>query len=727
MKRTLFLSLSCLLAAATLAQTPAPMPTPPVAAKIPFLVTSPNGDRVDEYHWLRDDDPKTKRPEVLQHLQAENAYTEVMLAPLAGLQQQVLAEMRGRIRPDESSAPAYDRGWWTWTEFSAGADYPRVLRRRGGPEQPDPKAPVQVLLDQPAMAQGHAFFKVGNAVVSPDGKVLAWAEDTTGRRIHTLRFRNLVTGQVYPDAVPGVLENLVWANDNRTLFYIRQDPVTLQSGPVYRHLLGSSVQSDVKVYDEPDKTLFTEIEATASRRFVMIRLRGGDTTETRAVPADRPGAPVQVVLARRAKLRHSADHLHGRWFIRTNEDAPNFKLVSVREGASEVRSAWRTLVPGRDDATLERFVLLQRGIALQERVQADRRVRLLLNGRSKPLATPPGATVTLGENPDPQTAHLRYSVTSLIQPQATYDLHLASGVPILRKLRQVPGFEASLYATERLWAPSRDGKRIPVTLAWRRDAARADGTAPLLVYGYGSYGMSSDPAFNPSRVSLLDRGFVWAIAHVRGGAEMGQAWFEDGRMQHKQNSFNDFVDATDALLQAGWGARTKVFAMGGSAGGLLLGAVANQAGERYRGMLVAVPFVDVVTTMLDETIPLTTNEYAQWGDPRQKDAYATMLAYSPYDNLRAKAYPAMYVSTGLWDSQVQYFEPAKYVARLRALKTDSNPLLLDTDMASGHGGASGRFSVLNRTAREYAFVIDLARRTGAGESAAASGSSELSK
>ncbi len=701
-------ALPALWTAPVLAQATASMTTPPVANRIPYTVKSPHGDRVDEYYWLRDDDPKAKRPEVMAYLEAENAYTKAVLAPQEGLQKQLQAEMRSRIKPDESTPPAYDHGFWTWTEYTPGAEYPRYWRQRGGAEKPDAKARRELLLDVAERAAGKAFYRVGNMAASPDGKLLAWAEDTSGRRIHTLRFRNLATGQDLPDAVPGVLEDMVWAADNRTLFYVRQDPVTLQSGPVYRHLLGTDVTADVKVFEEADKTLFTTLRPSASRSFVIINLRGGDTSETRAIRADRPGAAVQVVLARRDGVRHSADHLNGRWFVRTNEGAANFRLVSALEGATEARKAWRTLVPGRDDATLESFVLLEGGIALQERVQADRRVRLLVAGQSKPVATPPGTHVTLGSSPDPKAAFLRFSTTSLVQPQATWDLHLKSGQRVLRKQREVPGFDAALYATERLWAPARDGKRVPVTLAWRRDRAKADGSAPLLIYGYGAYGISSDPSFNPNRLSLLDRGFVFAIAHVRGGADLGEAWFEDGRKFNKKNSFNDFVDATDALLAAHWGARDKVFAVGGSAGGLLMGAVANQAADRYRGMLVAVPFVDVMTTMLDETIPLTTNEYAQWGDPRQKAAYDYMLSYSPYDNLRAMAYPAMYVSTGLWDSQVQYYEPAKYVARLRALKTDRNPLLLDVDLSSGHGGASGRFAVLERTAREYAFLIDLA-------------------
>ncbi len=684
------------------------LPAPPVAPQQPFTVKSPQGDRQDEYHWLRDDNPQAKRPEILRYLEAENAYTDAVMAPSVPLQQQLVTEMRSRIREDDSTPPVYDHGWWIWREYAAGAEYPILKRRRGSSERPDPRAPAEVMLDQPALAAGRAYFRVGGWAMSPDGRLLAWAEDTGGRRIHTLRFRDLVTGRVLPDAVPGVLEDLAWANDSRTLFYIRQDPVTLQSGPVWRHTLGTPAEADVQVYDEADKTLFVGLSRSASGRFVIITLGGFDTSETRVVSADRPASPPRVVLARRDKVRHDADHLHGRWFIRTNEGALNFRLVSAPEGAPEVRSLWRTLVPGREQATLERFVLLDRGIALQERVEADTRVRLLVAGRSQPLPAAPGTTVALGENRDPSAAHLRTSVTSLVQPQATWDLHLGSRRSLLRKERAVPGYDARLYATERLWAPSRDGLRIAVTLAWRRDRAQADGRSPLLVIGYGAYGSSYDPEFSSNRVSLLDRGFVIAIAHVRGGAELGEGWYEGGRLANKQNTFNDFVDATDALLRAGWGDKARVFASGGSAGGLLMGAVANQAGGRFRGMHLAVPFVDVVTTMLDETIPLTANEWTQWGDPRQKAAYDAMLAYSPYDNLRAEDYPAMLVTTGLWDAQVQYFEPVKYVARLRARKTDHNALLLHVNMAAGHGGASGRFQALAEVAREYAFFIDLA-------------------
>ncbi len=687
---------------------------PPVATLVPHAVSSPNGERSDPYYWLRDDDPQTKRPEVLRHLEAENAHTQAVLAPLAALREQLVQEMRSRIQDNEASAPQYENGGWTWRIYRPGSEYPVLMRQRGGPEKPDARAPQQVMLDQPQRAAGKAYYKVGGHALSPDGQVLAWAEDTAGRRIHTLRFRNLKTGQELPDAIPGVLEDLAWANDSRTIFYVLQDPVTLQSGPVYRHTLGSPAQADVKVFEEADKTLFVEVARSASRRHVMIAVRGTDTSETRAVSADKPTAPVRVVLARKPGVRHSADHLNGRWIIRTNEGALNFKLVSAPDGAPDVRSLWRTLVPGREQATLESFALLAQGIAVQERVDADSRVRLLRRGQWLSIPGAAGTTVALGDNPDARAAHLRYTVTSLVQPQATYDLHLASGERRLRKVREVPNFDAALYATQRLWTTARDGARVPVTLAWRRDRAQANGQAPLVVVGYGAYGLSYDPEFAASRISLLDRGFVIALAHVRGGAELGEGWYEAGRMMNKKNTFTDFVDAARGLLAAGWGAADQLFAMGGSAGGLLMGVVANQHGApgglRFQGIVAQVPFVDVVTTMLDESIPLTANEWTQWGDPRERAAYDYMLSYSPYDQLCAQDYPAMLVTTGLWDSQVQYYEPAKYVARLRALKTDANPLLLAVNMAAGHGGASGRYAALEETARAYAFLIALAGR-----------------
>jgi oligopeptidase B len=490
---------------------------------------------------------------------------------------------------------------------------------------------------------------------------------------------------------------------------MRQDPVTLQSGPIHRHRLGEPVAHDTLVHDEPDKTLSATLARSASRRYLVIALSGTDTSETRVVDADAPDSPARVVLARRAQVRFDADHLDGHWFIRTNEGAPNFRLVRAPDAAPADRGTWHELVPAREQTALEAFALTRQGIALEERVRTDKRVRLLRDGHAIEVHAPEAVSVALGSNRDPDAAHLRYTVTSMVQPRATWDWHLASGRRLLRQTQPVPGYDAARYATQRLWAAARDGQRVPVTLAWRVDRTRADGSAALLLLGYGAYGDSYDATFVPDRVSLLDRGFVVAIAHVRGGAELGQAWYENGRLMNKHNTFNDFVDATDGLVKAGWGDPRRVFASGGSAGGLLMGVVANQAGQRYRGIVLDVPFVDAVTTMLDETIPLTANEWTQWGDPREKAAYDYMLAYSPYDNIAARPYPAMLVSTGLQDSQVQYYEPAKYVARLRATKTDDKPLLLHVNMQAGHGGVSGRYASLADVAREYAFLIDLAQ------------------
>ncbi|MCW5612150.1 MAG: S9 family peptidase [Rubrivivax sp.] len=711
MFRAWLLALTMLAPAAPAAtDDPAAVPVPPVAARHPHVVKSPHGERVDDYHWLRDDDPKAKRPEILAHLRAENDYTAKMLAPLAPLQAELVAEMRSRIKEDDDSLPVYDQGWWVWREYAAGAEYPVHKRRRGSPERPDPKARVELLLDEPARAAGHAYWNVGSMAVSPDGRYLAWTEDTAGRRMHTLRIRDLQRGEDLPDAIPGVLESLAWAADGRTLFYIRQDPVTLQSGPVWRHRVGTPAGDDVLVYDEPDQTLFTDVHLSASRRYVVIAVSGFDTAETLAVPAARPTEPPRVVLARREKVRHSADHLRGRWILRTNEGAPNFRLVQAPESAPDDRRRWKTLVPGREQATLEGFALFERGIAIEERVEADRRVRLFSGGRWQTVAGAPASTASLGEHRDPRAAHLRFTVTSLVQPTETWDHHLASGTRTLRKRQPVPNYDAALYRSERFWAPARDGARVPVTLAWRPDRARLDGTAPLLLIGYGAYGSSYDPTFSSNRPSLMDRGFVVAIAHVRGGAELGEGWYEAGRLMHKWNTFNDFVDVAEALVRQQRAAPDKVFASGGSAGGLLMGVVANVAPQRFAGIAADVPFVDALTTMLDETIPLTVNEWTQWGDPREKAAHDYILSYSPYDNIRAQDYPPMLVTTGLWDSQVQYFEPVKYVAKLRATKTDRHPLLLHVNMDAGHGGASGRFEVLAEIAREYAFFIDLAQR-----------------
>jgi oligopeptidase B len=702
----------CAAPGATVARDAAGRPVPPVARQAAFVVRSPHGDRVDEYYWLRDDHPERKRDDVMAYLRAEQAYTEAMLARQAPLEARLLGEIRGRIKEDDSTPPQHDRGWWYWQSFREGAEYATWMRRRGGPAGPDAGAPDETMLDGNALARGHAFFRISAAEVSPDGAMVAWTEDTVGRRAHSLRIRDLRTGRDLADRVEGTLEPVVWAADGRSLFYMRQDPVLLQSGPVCRHVLGTPTSADAVVHDEADETLFTEIEASADRRHLLVEMEGYDTSELRALPLDRPTEPLRVVIPREPGVRSYADHLDGRWVIRTNRDARNFRLMVAADDAVADRTRWTELVPHRADASLDGFALLRGGVAVAERAEANARVRLVpwSGGAGTVVPTREAAfAMDLADNPDPANPAVRVTYTSMVTPRTVIDVDLATGAQAVRKVQPVVGYDPLEFESARAWAPSRDGKRIPVSICWKRDAWSRDGRHPMLVEGYGAYGFPSDAQFDLAGVSLMRRGFALAVAHVRGGADMGQDWYEDGRLMRKRNTFQDFVDATDFLQREGWADPRRTFATGGSAGGLLMGAVANMAGDRYRGIGIHVPFVDALTTMLDATIPLTTNEWTQWGNPvESREAYEYILSYSPYDNLAAKAYPAMLVTTGLWDSQVQYFEPAKYVARLRRLKTDANPLVMHVNMEAGHGGKSGRFERLAQVAREQAFFLDLA-------------------
>ncbi len=689
-------------------------PQPPLAEKRPFVVKSPHGERSDDYHWLRDDDPQAKRPEILRYLEAENRYTEAVLAPLRGLRERLTQEMAARVRPDESSVPVYERGWWLWRQYESGVQHPRLMRRRGTAEGPDPAARAEVLLDLPQQAIAQRYYALGQARLSPDGQWLAWTEDVVGRGAHDLYIQNLSTRRLQPERLSGVLEGFAWAADSRTVFYVRQDPVTLHSGAVWRHQRGSPATADTLVHDEADKTLFVEVRPSASRRQVLIDIHGSDTAELRAVPADAPQQPARVVFARRAGVRLHADHAGGRWLLRTNEGATEFRLVAAPEKDPDQRAGWRTLVPVREGVALGAFEAFDHAIVVEESAQGRPRVRLLApDGSERRVVEPPEAgMVGLGENRDPSAAQVQLVLQSLVRPPAIVDVQLASGRETLRRQERVPGQDLALYRSQLLWARARDGAQVPVTLAWRSDRARRDGGAPLLIEAYGAYGDPYEPEFGAHRLSLLDRGFVIAIAHVRGGGELGQAWYEAGRNLHKRRSFEDFMAVADHLVEQRWAATDKLFGQGASAGGLLLAVVANEAGARFRGLALDVPFVDVLTTMLDPTLPLTANEWGEWGDPREKAAYERMRAWSPYDNIGARAYPAMLVTTALWDSRVQVHEPAKYVARLRAARTDRNPLLLHVEMQGGHAGAVGRLEQPRHWAREYAFFLDLAGLAG---------------
>ncbi|MCJ0826837.1 S9 family peptidase [Luteimonas sp. 50] len=697
----------------------ADLPPPPDAAKKAHAVVAPFGaSRQDEYYWLRDD--SRKNPEMLAYLNAENAYADAVMAPLKPLQDKLYDEIIGRIRQDDSSVPYRERGWWYYSRFETGQDYPIHARRRDrdGADATamlaasrTPDAAEQVLLDVNAMAAGKDYFSVGDYEVSQDNTLLAWAEDDVGRRQYSIRFRNLDTGELYPDEIRGVSANLVWADDNRTLFYVENDPETLLTVRVRKHVLGTPVADDPLVYEEHDDSFYMGIDRSRDDRFICIGVESTVSSEMRCAPAADP-REFRVLAPRARDVEYQADHLGDRWVIRTNDaGASNFKLVTAPTDASS-RRQWTDLVAHRDDVFIEDYALFDGFIAIGERSGGLERIRLLRTGPGQAdaredhvKADEPAYSMGLDVNAEHDSEWLRYGYTSLTTPQTTYELNTRTGERRQLKQQPVLGYDPGKYTTERLWATARDATRIPVSVVYRKGFEK-NGKAALLQYAYGSYGSSTDPGFNLPVVSLLDRGMVYALAHIRGGQEMGRKWYDDGHLLHKRNTFTDFIDVTDFLVAQGYAAKDRVAAYGGSAGGLLMGAVANMAPDRYRVLLSQVPFVDVVTTMLDPTIPLTTNEYDEWGNPEQRQYYDYMLSYSPYDNLAAQAYPAMFVGTGLWDSQVQYWEPAKYVARLRDLDNGGRTLLLRTNMDAGHGGKSGRFRRYRELAEMYAFALD---------------------
>ena len=704
-----FLLLSFLLALAACAPTrygevaTPPLPPEPQAEQRPFVVVSPQGNRADPWFWLRDD--TRQDPDVIAYLEAENAYYQAFEARYAGLVDTLFEEIVGRIKQDDATVPVFDNGYWYYARFEEGKQYPVHARRKGSME-----APEEVLLDGNAMAQGHAFFNIGGYEVSDDNRLLAWAEDTVGRRQYVLKVRDLETGEMLADGIERV-SSFTWAADNRTLLYVENHPVTLLSYRVRRHELGSQ-EEDAVVYEEADTSFYTDVGRSRSGDYLEIFLISTEATELRILEAENPAGEFRVFLPRERSHLYTADHAGERWIVRSNKDAPNFRLMSVPVGAESDFEQWADVVPHSEDVFIQGFLVFDTYMAISERSDGLLRVRVRSwDGEEHYLAVdeePSTTWLSANGNPRLDTTVLRYAYTSMTTPTTIYDVDVTTGERTLMKRNPVLGdFDPANYQTERVWATARDGEKIPVSLVYRK-GFRRDGTAPLYQYAYGSYGSSSDPSFSSVRLSLLDRGFVYAIAHVRGGQEMGRRWYDDGRLLNKMNTFTDFIDVTRHLVAEGYAAPDKVFAMGGSAGGLLMGAVANMAPGLYAGMVAHVPFVDVVSTMLDESIPLTTNEFDEWGNPKFAPWYEYMLSYSPYDNVAAQDYPPLMVTTGLHDSQVQYWEPAKWVARLRATRTNEAPLILRTTMEAGHGGRSGRFERLRETAQEYAFILYLA-------------------
>jgi len=677
-----------------------PAATPPSAAQKAYAVKGPH-ERNDPYYWLRDD--TRKNADMLGYLKAENAYADAVLAPTKPLQDKLFNEIISRIKQDDSSVPARDRGFWYYTRFETGQDYPILARRAG-----TMKSREQILLNEPVMAKGHGFFAVSDWSVSQNNRLLAYAEDTVGRRQYVLKVKDLATGRTLGDKVENVEPNLVWGDDNRTVYYIEKDPVTLLSKRVKSHVLGTPASADKLVYEEKDDSFYMGVGRTSDDKYICIGVQSTVSDEQRCTSAARPGTWT-VLAPREREFRYSADHVGNRWVIRTNDGgAKNYKLVELADAdAAKGRAGWRDLVPHNPDVFIENFQPFNSFIAIEERSNGNKHIRLLSNsGKSSDVASDePAYAMAIGNNPEASATSVRYTYNSLTTPTITYEVNAATGKRTVLKRNPAPNYDASQYATERVWATARDGTKVPVSLVYKK-GFKKDGTAALLQYGYGSYGLSTDPAWSPSVIPMLDRGMVYAIAHIRGGQEMGRAWYDAGHLLNKKNTFTDFIDVTRFLVAQGYAAKDRVAASGGSAGGLLMGAVANMAPQDYRVIVAQVPFVDVVTTMLDTSIPLTTNEFDEWGNPAEARYYDYMLSYSPYDNVTKQAYPALFVGTGLWDSQVQYYEPAKWVAKLRATETGSNPLVFRVNMEAGHGGKSGRFEAYRSRAEYYAFMLD---------------------
>ncbi|WP_022823510.1 S9 family peptidase [Hymenobacter norwichensis] len=674
------------------------MLTPPVAALKPKQLTTPHGTRTDNYYWLNE----RENQEVIDYLNAENAYFEQEMAPVKDLQDRLFTEIKSRIKEQDESVPYRDNGYFYYVRYEAGAEYPIYCRKK---ESLD--APEEVLLDANQMGEGQAYFQIGGFQVSDDNNLLAFSVDTVGRRMYTLRIKNLTTGELYPEQIENTGGEAVWAADNQTVFYSKQDVNTLLTYQIYRHQLGTDPAQDVLVYEEADNTFHIGVGRSKSRDYIFIQMGSTMSSETRYVAATDPTAAFQVFLPREDDHLYEVEHFEDYFYMLSNDGAPNFRLLKTPVSDTS-KARWQEIIAHRDDVFLENMELFREYLVLGERQEGLLQLRVIRwqdNEEHYLNFGEPTYTAAISINPEFDTTVLRYGYSSLTTPTSTYDYDMTARTKTLLKEQAVLGdFRKENYVTERLYATAQDGTRIPMSIVYKQ-GFKKDGSAPLLQYAYGSYGISIDPTFSSARLSLLDRGFAYVICHIRGGQELGRQWYEAGKLLYKRNTFTDFTDCSAFLIQEQYTAADKLFAAGGSAGGLLMGAVINQHPEYYKGIVAAVPFVDVVTTMLDDTIPLTTGEYDEWGNPNEQPYYEYMLSYSPYDNVQAQAYPNLLVTTGLHDSQVQYFEPAKWVAKLRTLKTDDNLLLLHTDMEAGHGGASGRFKSIHDAARQFAFML----------------------
>lgn len=704
--RSIGIALAALLPVGALAQqaptngaATAPALTPPIAAVRPHTFNEFGGTRVDQYYWLKE----RSNPEVIQYLEAENAYTKAVMAHTEGLQERLYEELKGRVLQNDQSVPFREGSYFYYTRLVEGKNYPIYARKRGSVS-----APEEIMIDVNVLAEGKPTFIVRAWDVSSGEDILAFAVDTTGGRVSSIRFKNLRTGAMLPDVLPGAIGGVAWAQDNRTIFYTKADPVSVRPYQVWRHKLGTQASSDQMVYEDKDETYYVGVFTTKSRAYVMIQSSQTMATEYSYVRADQPDQPFKIMIPRQRGHEYYANHFGNYFYLLSNDHAQNFRLMRTPV-ARPGRDNWEEVIPHRADVLLEDFEFFKDYMVVSERKDGLVQLRVRpWSGQNEYYLDfgEPAYLAFVSTNREFDTPLLRYVYTSLTTPSSTYDYDMRSKQKTLLKRDSIlGGFDPANYVSERFYTTARDGARVPVSIVYRKGTARP---APLLLTGYGSYGSSSDPTFSADRLSLLDRGFVFAIAHIRGGSEMGRAWYENGRQLQKKNTFNDFVDVADDLIRRGYTKSDRLFARGASAGGLLMGAVVNARPELWRGVVAGVPYVDVITTMSDSTIPLTTGEYDEWGNPHDSTFYRYMLSYSPYDNVERKAYPNMLITAGLYDTQVLYVEPAKWTARLRAMKTDSNRLILRTNMEAGHSGASGRYKRWRDVAFEYAFLLDLA-------------------
>jgi len=676
--------------------------TPPVAQKIAKELQAHKSLRVDDYYWMND----KKNPEVISYLEEENEYNEKVTVDTKDFQKKLFKEMKSRIKEDDESVPYKLNGYWYLTKYQSEKDYPIYSRKNNSLDSSE-----EILFDVNKMAEGFEYYSLGGLNVTRDNKLVAFGLDTLGRRNYVIQIKNLESGEIFPEKIIETTGGSTWANDNKTLFYTKKDSKTLRSSQIYKHILGTDPIMDSLVYEEEDETFNTYVYKSKSNKYLIIGSSSTLTSEYRILDADNPEGLFEVFQPRQRGLEYGISHYGDYFYVLTNKDgATNYKLMKSPVGHTGMEN-WIEVIAHRDDYMLEDIDIFKKYLVVSERHNGLNKIKIILWGKNESYYLPfdnETYTAFTSINPDFDTDILRYNYNSLNTPTSVIDFNMATKESEVLKEQVVLGgkFDKNNYVTERVWASALDGTKIPVSLIYRK-GIKMDGNNPLLQYGYGSYGSTIDPYFSSVRLSLLDRGFIYAIAHVRGGEYLGRRWYEGGKLLNKKNTFTDFIDVSKYLIDQNYTTKENLYAMGGSAGGLLMGVVVNMAPELYKGVIAAVPFVDIVTTMMDESIPLTTGEYDEWGNPNNKEYFDYMMSYSPYDNVKAQDYPNMLVTTGLHDSQVQYWEPAKWVAKLRELKTDNNILLFHVNMDAGHGGVSGRFEALKEVAEEYTFLMDL--------------------